>query len=290
MSDRRKVSEIKVGERTRTDVGDLSELAASMGRVGMLHPVVVNTAGELVAGYRRLEAAKRLGWEWVPVRVVATLDDALAALVAERDENVCRKDFLPSEAVAMGLKLEPMERAAAKERQRDHGGTAPGRPKNTWSESDQVFRPLITGRTHVIVADAVGMGKSKYDMAKAVVAEAEANPDRNGDLVTIMDEQSTSAAYAELRRRTSERHADRPADRPKKPGWRPTRGKTYIGQDEFNDLLRQSVAVSDGWAAKTGVVAFAKTLEDEERWKLCDTLEKLARQLSRVAVEMRHKA
>lgn len=35
----------------------------------------------------------------------------------EHAENVCRKDFTPSEAVAIGRALEPMERKAAAERQ-----------------------------------------------------------------------------------------------------------------------------------------------------------------------------
>ena len=40
-------------------------------------------------------------------------------------ENAFRKDFLPSEIEAIRLAIEPYERAALKERQRKHGGTAP---------------------------------------------------------------------------------------------------------------------------------------------------------------------
>jgi len=52
-----------------------------------------------------------------------TLNEAVRALVAERDENTCRKDFAPSEAVALARDLEPFERQDARERQREHGRT-----------------------------------------------------------------------------------------------------------------------------------------------------------------------
>jgi hypothetical protein len=37
--------------------------------------------------------------------------------MAERDENTCRKDLLPTEAVALGAAIEAIETKAAKERQ-----------------------------------------------------------------------------------------------------------------------------------------------------------------------------
>jgi hypothetical protein len=37
-----------------------------MSDVGLLHPVVITTAGKLVAGERRLRAAALMGWLTVP--------------------------------------------------------------------------------------------------------------------------------------------------------------------------------------------------------------------------------
>lgn len=55
-----------------------------------------------------------------------------ALLIAERDENTCRKDFTPSEAVALGRKLEELEKPAAAERKAEAGKanlpTSDGRP------------------------------------------------------------------------------------------------------------------------------------------------------------------
>jgi hypothetical protein len=56
-------------------------------------------------------------------------------------ENAFRKDFLPSEIEAIRRAIEPYERAAAKERQRKHAGTAPA-PANTPGKFPQVMAVL----------------------------------------------------------------------------------------------------------------------------------------------------
>jgi ParB family chromosome partitioning protein len=63
------VSRIKVGKRIRRDMGDVEGLAADMADIGLLHPIIVSPAGKLLAGERRLRAAKRLGWETIEVTV-----------------------------------------------------------------------------------------------------------------------------------------------------------------------------------------------------------------------------
>jgi len=62
MSSERAIAEIHVGERHRRDMGDIDHLAASIEDVGILHPIVVTPGGELIAGQRRLQACKLLGW------------------------------------------------------------------------------------------------------------------------------------------------------------------------------------------------------------------------------------
>jgi len=88
---------IRVANRYRKDMGDLQVLADSIQSVGLLHPIVVTTDNVLVAGERRLEACKLLGWTEVPVRAVA-LNEIVAG---EYAENEVRKDFTPSERVAI---------------------------------------------------------------------------------------------------------------------------------------------------------------------------------------------
>ena len=108
-----KISDIDVGIRHRHDLGDIGSLVRSIQEVGLLHPVVVAPDGVLIAGERRLEACRLLGWDEVPVTVVP-LDDIVKGEFAENSE---RKDFLPSEIDAIRRAMEPVEKAAAKGRQ-----------------------------------------------------------------------------------------------------------------------------------------------------------------------------
>lgn len=91
--------------------------------MGLLHPVVVTPTRELIAGERRLVAVQRLGWANVPVTIVDLVD----VVRGEAAENILRADLTLSEKDAILGALRPIEAAAAKARQREHGGTAPGR-------------------------------------------------------------------------------------------------------------------------------------------------------------------
>jgi ParB family chromosome partitioning protein len=80
--------------RQRIDEGDLAELAESIKSLGVIQPIVVRPVEEgyeLVAGERRLRAAKMAGLEFIPA-IVINMDDltsGLSALV----ENIQRKDL-----------------------------------------------------------------------------------------------------------------------------------------------------------------------------------------------------
>ena len=88
------IDQIQIGFRYRKDLGDLRSLADSIAEVGLLHPVVVTPEGRLIAGQRRLESCRLLGWTDIPVTVV----DLYQAARGEAHENFVRKDLLPSEA------------------------------------------------------------------------------------------------------------------------------------------------------------------------------------------------
>lgn len=91
-----RISEIRVGNRVRKDPGDLSELKDSMRRLGLLQPILVDTNNILVAGFRRLEAAKALGWESIDTRLI-DIQDKRDRLIVEADENITRRDFTADE-------------------------------------------------------------------------------------------------------------------------------------------------------------------------------------------------
>jgi ParB family chromosome partitioning protein len=168
------IADITVGPRFRRQVGDLSALVESIESVGLLHPIVVTPEFEMVAGRRRLEACKKLGWVDIPCRVLPL--SPVEMLMAERDENAVRLDFRPSEMVAIGRRLE--EEVA---RQRSDNRTA-----NLPQSGDS---PLWErGKTRDIVGRSLGVAGSTYQKAKQVVEAAEQDPATFGDLPDRMDE------------------------------------------------------------------------------------------------------
>jgi ParB/RepB/Spo0J family partition protein len=166
------IAKIRVGARHRRDMGDIAGLARSIAELGLLHPVVVRPDGRLIAGERRLRACRQLGWTEIPVTVV----DLAEITRGELAENADRKDFLPSEIEAIRRALEPTEKAAAKARQ--------GARTDLVENFHEV--PMPQKSRDRIGAFAGVSGRTVAKIA-AVVAAAEAEPDRFGKLLDEMD-------------------------------------------------------------------------------------------------------
>jgi ParB family chromosome partitioning protein len=90
------IEDIKVKKRVRKELGDVAALADSLKHFGQINPVVITKNNVLIAGERRLEAAKSLGWRTVNA-VVMEFPDALSKLEYEVEENIQRRDFTPQE-------------------------------------------------------------------------------------------------------------------------------------------------------------------------------------------------
>ena len=90
------VEDIKVKKRIRKELGDISSLAESMKRLGQISPIVISKNNVLIAGGRRLEAARSLGWRTINA-VIADRPGKLAKLEWEVEENLQRRDFSPGE-------------------------------------------------------------------------------------------------------------------------------------------------------------------------------------------------
>lgn len=195
MEERRRIDEIVVGTRFRRDLGDLTTLKQSITDVGLLHPIIIKPNGELIAGQRRLEACRELGWETIPVRVIDPID----VIRAEHDENVVRKDFLPSEMVAIAKALEPEERKAAEKRIMEGAKLGPairdGKPIPV-----ENFHG-VGGKTRDKVATYVGVSGRTLEKAAKVIEAAEAEPEKFKSLAEEMDRTGKiDGAYQKLRR------------------------------------------------------------------------------------------
>jgi len=159
---------ITVGTRHRKDIGDIAALAAGIADVGLLHPIVVRPDGTLIAGGRRLAAFKHLDRTEIPVTVVDLSEIARGELA----ENAERKDFLPSEIDAIRRALEPIEKAAAEQRMKA------GTPAKVSQGS---------GRVTDKIGGLAGVSGRTVEKIAAVVAAAEAEPEKFGHLIEEMD-------------------------------------------------------------------------------------------------------
>ena len=95
---------IIIRKRVRKNLGDLASLMESLRRHGLLNPVVINTRNELVAGHRRIESAKRLGWSMIEVRIVEGKDKT-DLIEMEIEENTQRKNLTTDELAEAYLRL-----------------------------------------------------------------------------------------------------------------------------------------------------------------------------------------
>ena len=103
-----KLSQLQPGKyqpRTRMDEGSLYELAESIKAQGIMQPILVRPVGagryEVIAGERRMRAARLAGLDEVPVLVKEVPDEAAAAMALI--ENIQREDLNPLEE-AQGIK------------------------------------------------------------------------------------------------------------------------------------------------------------------------------------------
>ena len=81
---------------------DLIELSNSLEEHGLVQPIVVRSKDDryqLIAGQRRLAAARRLGWENVPVRLLEVDDRQMSEIAIV--ENLQRRDLDPLEKATL---------------------------------------------------------------------------------------------------------------------------------------------------------------------------------------------
>ena len=142
-----KISEVKIGNRFRKDVGDLTTLMKSIKDVGLLHPIVVSEKGELIAGFRRLKAFQLMGLEEIPATIVSLND----LKFGERDENEVRLNLNPTEAVEVERYFTPLLKV--------------GQGKRTDLTSDKLSE---VKRTREKVARKTGYSSKTLEKAKAI--------------------------------------------------------------------------------------------------------------------------
>lgn len=237
MSDRghieleRRVDSIVVGERHRCDPGDLTPLMESLKRVGLLQPVTITPDGYLICGFRRLEAAKKLGWDILRVWVRSGISDELTRLLAERDENVTHKPLSALEAAHLFDEMKTLLQEDAARRMRatqfkaGNGETAghdgcpdSGQPETAPGRASRQAALLVTQKAshnrleQILEMERVAANRALSDDLRKV-AEDELESIRNGGAVDPSYQRVKAAQrVAELMKPDDKSEMDRIAD------------------------------------------------------------------------------
>ena len=102
-----KIEDIKIKKRVRQNLGDMDALKESLRMYGLLNPSTLNDNNELIAGERRLQAAKALGWTNINAVVLSNITPA-EQLELELEENNQRKEFTKEELLEGYRRLEKL--------------------------------------------------------------------------------------------------------------------------------------------------------------------------------------
>ena len=99
------INQIQIHRRVRKNLGDLEPLKDSLKRYGLLNPITITKDYQLIAGHRRLESARQLGWTTIDA-VVMDIKDPVTRLELELEENTQRSNFTDLELLEGYKQLE----------------------------------------------------------------------------------------------------------------------------------------------------------------------------------------
>jgi ParB family chromosome partitioning protein len=122
------LNEIIVKKRVRKEMGNIVALADSMKRYGQMSPILLNNHNQLIAGGRRLEAARYLGWRTINAVVMDTSGE-LPMLEYEVEENLQRQNFTEDEMAQAARRLNKLRN--------------PGFFRRVWNAILRFFRKLF---------------------------------------------------------------------------------------------------------------------------------------------------
>lgn len=212
----------------------LEELAHSLREVGILQPVVVRPAGEgrfqLIAGERRVRAARLAGLEEIPAVVRQSGDDDL--LTEALVENLHRAN------------LNPLEEAAAfQQLLEDFGMTHEALAAKLGKSRSAISNALRLLSLPVALRQAVAAGALSAGHARALLALEEPRRQEQVGQRVVAEGLSVRATEELIRTLlTADRQADDADDGARRPTRRPS---PYVGlQQRLSDVLATKVQIS----------------------------------------------
>lgn len=249
-----KIADIKVGSRHRKDMGDLSSLAQSIRQNGLLQPIGVTEKMELVFGERRLRAHREV---LKTKTILARIVHVPSIIAGEHDENEIRKDFTPSERVAIAKAIErQIGKRQGQRTDRQLVGKIPQvQPGKKTRETAAEKAGFGNDKTYRQAAKVVQNGTPNLihamDEGKVSISAASILADADSDeqeAILELDEKAILQAAKEIRARQAEKRAEshdaktvRPQSRPKRERLKATRLIHGDCQKELKKLPAKSV-------------------------------------------------
>lgn len=202
-----KITDIKVGNRHRKEMGSLTSLADSIREEGLLQPIGVTEKLQLVFGERRLRATRDI---LKKKTILARIVDVTSIIAGEFAENEIRKNFTPSERVAIAKAIErQMGNRRGQRTDKQRLGKIPYvEPGKTTRETaaekagfgnDKTYRQaakVVEGGTPKLI-QAMDEGKVSISAA-SILADADADEQ---EAVLELDEKAILQAAKEIRQR-----------------------------------------------------------------------------------------
>ena len=188
----------KYQPRTRMDEGSLYELAESIRSQGVMQPVLVRPlAGaasgeyEIIAGERRVRAARLAGLDHVPVLVKAVADEAAAVMALI--ENIQREDLNPLEE-AQGLQRLVSEFQLTHEQ----AAQAVGRSRSAASNLLRLLQ-LAEPVQQMLLAGDLDMGHARALLALPAAQQVMAGQEISARKLSVREAERLVARHASAR-------------------------------------------------------------------------------------------
>ncbi len=96
-------------KRIRKKAENIQELAESIKLHGLIEPIILDQDNNLIAGYRRLQAVRLLGYQSIEARVIK-IQNSYMALKLEIEENLNRMNFSIEELAEANKRLHALEK------------------------------------------------------------------------------------------------------------------------------------------------------------------------------------
>ena len=245
------IADIKVGIRHRKDMGDLAGLAESIRQEGLLQPIGVTDRLELVFGERRLRATRDI---LKKKTILARIVDVTSILNGEYAENEVRKDFTPSERVAIAKAVEKQVgnrrgQRTDKQRVQKLHKSDPARRPVTWPPK----RPASATTRRTAKPPRSSRTARRRSSGRWTRAGSASRPPRSWPTPTPtsrrpileLDEKAILRAAKEIRARQAERRAEDQDSKTVKPQVRPSKERLRATRLIHGDCRQEMKKLAD---------------------------------------------